>query len=366
MSRGFSSSSRFLLSVVALLALLSITACGSEAASGEADLDSNPADTGAVSVREPIGPATDLPPNELGEIMVLEYHRLGEPENEWRRSPENFRADLHLLYEAGYRPITVRQMVEGDIDIPRGTTPVVFTIDDSSAGQFHLLEDGSIDPNSMVGIWDNFQQENPGWEGGAVWCVLPAADHPSNFFGELPSREVPRAEREARIKRKLDYLVDAGHEICNHTLFHARLDRAPSDEKAQEWIGRGEDSIRVYLPDYRIVTLALPLGMWPKTRSLAWEGSYNGKPYRYQAVLEVTGGPSDSPFDTNFDPLSIKRVIVTPNALGRNLARYEQNPHKRYVSDGEREVITVPENGAERVDVARWSDREVRIVASEP
>src|SRR5690606_29335540 len=111
---------------------------------------------------------------------------------------------------------------------------------------------------------------------------------PSNFFGEKPSREVPREQREATIRRKVDYLVENRHEICNHTLYHARLDRATGDAQVQEWIGRGEDSIRVYLPeDYEIVTLALPLGMWPRNRSLAWRGEWKGRTYEYQGVLEV-------------------------------------------------------------------------------
>ena len=31
------------------------------------------------------GPKADLPPNELGEIMVLEYHLVGEKEARWER-----------------------------------------------------------------------------------------------------------------------------------------------------------------------------------------------------------------------------------------------------------------------------------------
>jgi hypothetical protein len=310
--------------------------------------------------RQPAGPATDYPPNEVGEIMVLEYHRLGEPEGEWYRSVQNFRNDLRRLYEAGYRPITMRMMVEGNIDIPRGTTPVVFTVDDSSLGQFYLLEDGRIDPNTMVGIWDAFQRENPEWEHGATWCVLPAADHPSNFFGERPSREVPRADREARIQRKVDYLVENGHEICNHTLYHARLDRARDDAQVQEWIGRGEDSIQVYLPDgYEIVTHALPLGMWPRNRSLAWRGTHAGRTYEYKAVLEVTGGPNPSPFDRAFDPHSINRLIVAPRALERQMEAYDQNPGRRYISDGNTRTIAVPEANVDRVDRSRWPDKEV-------
>jgi hypothetical protein len=258
----------------------------------------------AVPTRDrPVGPVSGLAPNELGEIMVLEYHRLGQNEGEWIRRPENFMRDLQTLYERGYRPVLMRDVVRGHIDVPAGTTPVVFTIDDSSLGQFYLLEDGSIDPNTMMGMWEQFRSQNPAWEYGAVWCILPGAEHPSNFFGEKPTREVPRAEREDRIRRKMQHIADTKHEACNHTMWHARLDRY-DDPFVQDQIGSGQDSIKAYLPaDYEIVTFALPLGMWPRNRELAWQGTYrDGKTYRNQAVLEVTGGPNPSPFDTRFDP----------------------------------------------------------------
>ncbi|CAN5693010.1 hypothetical protein BH23GEM6_BH23GEM6_28070 [soil metagenome] len=317
----------------------------------------------------PVGPVSNLPPNELGQIMVLEYHRLGEPEGEWYRSIENFRNDLQTLYERGYRPVTMRQVVEGNIDIPAGTTPVVFTIDDSSLRQFYYLENGGIDSNTMVGIWEAFQSENPAWHHGAVWCVLPAADHPSNFFGERPSREVPRAEREATIHRKVTHLVENRHEICNHTLYHARLDRG-TDAQVQEWLGRGEDSIQVYLPEgYEIVTHALPLGMWPKNRQLASRGSWPGRPgqnrpvnYEYKVVLEVSGGPNVSPFDTRFNGHSVNRLIVAPGALSRQLEAYDRNPALRYVSDGDPNTIAVPRTLQDRVDRGRWPGKQVRIV----
>ncbi len=318
----------------------------------------------ADPLRLPAGPATDIPPNELGEIMVLEYHRLGEPEGEFYRSAENFKGDLQRLYDAGYRPITVRQMLDGDIDLPRGTSPVIFTIDDSSTGQFYFREDGSVDPGTMVGMWAEFSASNPEWENGATWCVLPGADYPSNFFGERVSREVPRAEREEQIQKKVDYLVTHRHEICNHTLYHARLDRAPDDARVQEWIGRGEDSIQVYLPEnYEIVTFALPLGMWPANRSLAYSGEYQGRRYEYRGVLEVTGGPNPSPFDVAFDPLSINRVIVAPGALGRHLAGYDQRPERRFVSDGNAATIAVPEGMEDRVARDRWPDLQVTVIS---
>lgn len=314
-------------------------------------------------VLEARGPTSGLPPNEMGELLVLEYHRLGENEGEWVRRPENFWRDLERLYERGYRPVRMRDAVRGHFAIPEGTTPVVFTIDDSSLGQFYLREDGSIDPESMMGMWERFRREHPGWDGGAVWCILPGAEHPSNFFGERPSREVPRQEREDRIRRKMQHIHEAGHEACNHTMWHARLDRY-EDAFVQDQIGSGEDSIRAYLPEeHELVTFALPLGMWPRNRPLAWEGSYrDGRRYSYEAVLEVSGGPNPSPFDRRFEPRSVKRFIVAPGALERQLEAYERSPGRRLVSDGRPDVVTVPESAAADLDRSRLGGRELRIV----
>jgi hypothetical protein len=103
--------------------------------------------------------------------------------------------------------------------------------------------------------------------------------------------------------------------------------------------------------------------MWPNNRQLAWEGTYRGgKSYRKTAVLEVTGGPNPSPFDTRFDPRSINRFIVAPGALERQLSAYERNPERRYVSDGNPRTVAVPERLLDRLDRARTGDREIRVV----
>jgi hypothetical protein len=360
-------------SLAGILLASTLAGCGSDADSAEGTATATPASPGTETTPQAeaphapaqVGPNSNLPPNELGQIMVLEYHRLGEPENDYHRSAAHFRSDLESLYNGGYRPITMRQMVEGDIDLPAGLTPVVFTFDDSSQGQFYLREDGTVDPNTMMGMWDAFKADHPGWDGGATWCVLPAAEYPSTFFSERPAKEVPRAERDDRIRKKIDHLLSNGHEICNHTLYHARLDRARDDAQVQEWIGWGEDSVKVFLPaDYDIVTLALPLGQWPKNRELAWKGSYKGHPYEFKAILEVTGGPAKSPFDVEFDPHSIPRVVMAPGFLERNLANYEKNPERRFVSDGDAKTIAVPAANADRVAKAKWPALEVKVAAA--
>jgi len=355
---------------VALTLAAALAACGGEGGSSETGGAGKdiPGDTTAQAApgaaqegqpqgappapKGPTGPVANLPPNEMGRIMVLEYHRTGSPEGEFVRTLANFRKDLQSLYERGYRPVTMRQVLERNIDIPAGTTPVVFTFDDATRGQFYYRPDGSIDPNTMVGAWDAFKKQNPAWSGGGVWCILPAAAHPSNFFGETPDKATPREQREANIRKKMQWFVANNHEICNHTLFHARLDKAKDNQQAMDWIGIGEDSIKAYLPaNYDIVTFALPLGMWPKNRAAAWEGTYrNGKSYKNDVVLEVSGGPNVPPWDREWNPRSVDRFIVAPGALERQLAFWEKNPAGRYISDGDPRTVAFPRSMAARLD----------------
>jgi hypothetical protein len=74
--------------------------------------------------------------NELGRVMILEYHKIDTPEARWTRTPENFRRDLQRLWDRGYRLVALNDYVDGKIALPAGTTPLILTFDDSSPGQF--------------------------------------------------------------------------------------------------------------------------------------------------------------------------------------------------------------------------------------
>src|SRR4029453_13946149 len=129
--------------------------------------------------------------------------------------------------------------------------------------------------------------------------------------------------------KKVQWLKDQGFELCNHTLWHARLDKYP-DAVVQEQIARGQLAIDSAVPGYKVRTFALPLGMWPANRDLAKRGSWRDAKgrqtsYGYDAVLEVAGGPARSPFDPQFNPLSIPRVqVIGDSAVTRTLTGLEK------------------------------------------
>ncbi|MGH7334181.1 MAG: polysaccharide deacetylase family protein [Candidatus Rokuibacteriota bacterium] len=278
------------------------------------------------------GHAEPLPPNELGRVMILEYHKIDYPEERWTRTPENFRRDLERLYKAGYRLVALNTLLAGRIALPAGTTPVVLTFDDSSPGQFrYLSQNGTlrIDPQSAVAILEAFAQEHPEFGHVATFYVLPGASRPNRLFDQ-PEHE----------GRKLQYLVSRGFEIGNHTLWHANLSRY--DEKtvrtqiaeAQQWIQR-------HVPDYRIRTLALPHGVYPKDVQWARLGTAKGITYENDAILMVAGGAAPSPFASAFDPLRLPRIQAVQRDLDYWLTYFERRPYERFVSDGDPGVITI-------------------------
>jgi peptidoglycan/xylan/chitin deacetylase (PgdA/CDA1 family) len=284
--------------------------------------------------------AGPLQPNELGRVMILEYHKVDQPEERWTRTPANFRGDLERLWERGYRLVALNDLLDGRIATSRGTTPVVLTFDDSSPGQFKLIErNGSWvpDPDCAVGILEAFERQHPEFGRAATFFVLPGADPPNRLFNQKDLAG-----------RKLQYLAAHGYEIGNHTLWHANLAKYPVRvvrqqlATAQEWVQR-------HVPGYHIRTLALPMGAYPKDIRWAIEGAEGQVAYRHDAVLMVAGGAAPSPHTRVFDPYHLPRIQALQSELAHWLGYFERNPQERYVSDGDASVITVPPGTLDKV-----------------
>ncbi len=310
----------------AISVMLAATACSgankqqgtgnkSDSAAGSVATSQTSADTGMK-----------LPPNHAGRIPVLEYHVIGGTKNAlYTRTAESFKADLEDVYRRGYRPITIAQMLDKNFsDVPDGMSPVVFVFDDASPEQFRYVEQNGkleIDPTSGMGIWLDFAKTHPGWKNRATFCLLNGGAAGHNFFGDATKFEGQK--KEWRLQ-KVKWLADQGFELCDHTLWHARLDKY-SDAVVQEQIARNMMGIDSAVPGYKIRTLALPYGIWPKNRQLAWQGTWTdpktgqAHPYNFQAVLEVSGGPAKGPYDPQFNPHSITRIQAVGNDISKTL-----------------------------------------------
>jgi polysaccharide deacetylase len=272
-------------------------------------------------------------PNELGSIMILEYHLIQEEESRWGRSIENFKRDLEVLYQAGFRTIGMAEYIDGKIGLTAGTKPILLTFDDSSPGQFrYVVKNGKkeIDPACAVGILLDFGAKHPGFGQKAVFYVLPEAKQPHKLFGQ------PEFEAE-----KMKELVALGFEIGNHTLWHANLGKY-DPITVHKQLAQSVEAIQRSVPGYAIRSLALPFGVYPKDINLAVTGSFQGISYRHEAILKVSGGPAPSPFNTACDLLHLPRIQVPSSDFQYWLNHFEKHPGEAFISDGKADTVTFP------------------------
>jgi hypothetical protein len=288
--------------------------------------------------------APTLAPNELGRVMILEYHKIDTPEARWTRTPENFRRDLQRLWERGYRLVALNDYVDGKIALPAGTTPLILTFDDSSPGQFRYIQRGSdwvIDPECGIGILEAFAREHPGFGRAATFYVLPGANPPNRLFNQ-PDLAT----------RKLQYLVSQGYEIGNHSLWHAELGRY-SEAVVREQLAGAQEWVQRHVPGYRFRTLALPLGSYPKELGWAVSGEAKGMTYKHDAILMVAGGAAPSPHARNFDVSHLPRIQAVERDLDYWLTYFDRNPGERYVSDGDAATIPVASGSTGKLGAVR-------------
>lgn len=290
-----------------------------------------------------------IQPNELGEIMILMYHEIGDREDTWERHYDNFKKDLERLYEKGYRPINLNDLIDNNIDIEAGHTPVVLTFDDSTAGQFRYLEEKEeliIDPHCAVGIMKDFNEKNPDFEMKGTFYTIYSA--PPFRQGNL-------------VQEKMDFIIDKGMEIGNHTYNHVNL--ASADTKTMEKeLARHVKKTREYLPGYQVRSLALPYGGIPSTpeEPYLYSGEYQGTSYKNEAILLVGSNPAPSPHHKNFNLNRLPRIRGSQEQLDQWFDYFERYPERRYVSDGNPDTVAIPENLKENLKEENIKEKEIR------
>ena len=266
-------------------------------------------------------------------MLILEYHHFGTREERWTRTFDNFRGDLQALYDQGFRAVNLARYLDGKLDLPVGTSPVIFTFDDSLKSQFYLVEkDGKLDaaPDTAVAVMLDFARQHPDF-GVAGTFYVNLSPEPFGGAGTPAQR--------------LNFLVEHGFEIGNHTWHHENLGQLPVDQ-VQAAMGRQAAEVAKLVPGYQEQSMALPFGAWPKEKKLAWEGEWQGNKYRHRAVLLVGSEPAPSPFVQEYDPFALPRVQAIDSELKMWFSNLKTT---RYISDGDPEVLVVPGDRAAKL-----------------
>ncbi len=327
----------------------------------EAESTQAPAVTGTILTPEEI----DLyQPNELGNVPVLMYHNIVQeygPNQEgdvlWRTIDE-FKADLQWLYENDFYVIPFHDYVTNQIRAPAGKKPFVLTFDDSRPNQFYyqIAADGSvtIDPDSAVGIMEEFFAAHPDFGRTAFFSMLPIWC----FDFEAP-------DQTQFCDQKLQWLVDNGYEIGNHTWDHQDLYDV-SNEVFQKKIVDTTRWLQEKAPEGKAHSiLILPYGNFPQGENAdqQWQWirngwTFEGEAFALTSVVAAGANPAYSPSSVDFDVMSIARIGAKdyPAEGEADLffdfwfGQFEQRPDRLYVSDGNPDTITFPAGYADMLD----------------
>ena len=294
--------------------------------------------------------------NELGRVPVMMYHGIHDKKNSetnytggnvdkdgYQRTAEAFRDDLEFYYQSGYRMIRLVDYINGIIDVELGKSPIVITFDDSLKNNINVLgldDNGDIiiDPNSAVGVLEEFKKKYPDYNVTAT------------FFANAGLFDQPEYT-----EKILNWLIDNGYDIGNHTYSHVNFKNVDANTSVKE-VASMYMLLDEYIKGKYVNIIALPFGSPGSTEHANFKyilsGNYDGYEYHTDSCLRVGWEADYSPFSKTFKKEFIKRIRAYDNNgedfdITYNFKILEKN---RYISDGNKDNIVVSKENLDYVN----------------
>ena len=252
---------------------------------------------------------------DIKKIPVLMYHEVGNHHespysSRYVISPDNFRKQLNFLYEKGFVPVSIDEYLNDDFsEVPLGKRPVILTFDDATIGQFRFIEGTTIDPESAVGILDDFSQKHDDWRKRAAFFI--------DFVDNEGYFQVPFEQR-GKEREKISYLLKKGYEVYCHTFFHPSLDSA-----SYKSIVNDIKTFNYVMQDFDIQNssvIAMPYGAYPSA-DITWEFLDRKFDFYFAAFAKTRDKRAERVDSTNFNPRYIPRIEAPSNSIP-TLKRY--------------------------------------------
>ncbi|NOY98145.1 MAG: hypothetical protein GXP40_02935 [Chloroflexi bacterium] len=323
---------RFILALLVSTVILS--ACGTSFAEATPTVTATATlvPTATVTPTETPIPTPTVPPFYLTatvwvqepRVPIVNYHQFApdyaKKSTDHKVRFEDFIAEMTALDQAGFTLVSVEDWLDGQMVVPAGRRPLVFTMDDLFYNnQIRLDENGEPLPDTGLGIAWQFYQEHPQF--GFQWALF------SNLGDKLYANpDDPGWQDE--LGSAIAWSIDHNARVYNHTYQHVRLDKSEpadiiwqlqaNDQYLRELLTRvGREDLIPGLGNM----LAIPFGYWPNgdggQRVIREYTSPEGLPM--QAVFDidylVRAAYLGFPFGPNFDKYHIPRLALPPEVV---------------------------------------------------
>lgn len=293
--------------------------------------------------------------NELGNVPIMMYHGIHNKTNAeteytggnvdkdgYQRTAEAFRKDLEFYYQEGYRMIHLNDYVDGKIDVELGKSPIILTFDDGLANNIKVTgldESGNIiiDPNSAVGILEEFKKKYPDYHVTATFFINAGLFSQEKYNDKI-----------------IEWLLKNDYDIGNHTYSHANLSNTTKEGTIKE-VGSMYKILEEKTQGKYVKIVALPFGTpYVKTHDnfdSIINGVYEDTIYNTKATMRVGWESEVSPFSQKFDSHFLKRIrAYDNNGLDFDIEyNFKVLKNNRYISDGNVNTIVVPKEKVENI-----------------
>ena len=232
--------------------------------------------------------------------------------------------------------IRLTDYIDGNIDVELGKSPIILTFDDGLSNNMKVngLDDNGnliIDPNCAVGILENFKEKYPDYNVTATFFLNAGLFQQKEYNEQI-----------------LNWLIEHGYDIGNHTYSHVNFTKVDSNASQQE-VGSMYEILEGIIPSKYVNIVALPFGspysLEHENMNYIFKSNYNGKEYITKAALRVGWKAESSPYNIDFNPKFLKRIRAYNNNgiefdIEMNFNLLEST---RYISDGDIEKVVIPE-----------------------
>ena len=280
----------------------------------------------------PIPTATEIPFflnatvwAEEARVPIINYHQFApntsKKSTDHKIRMEDFVAGLDALNQAGFTLIHLEDWINGDLYVPEGRRPLVFTMDDLFYNnQIRLDEnDNPRGDTGMALAWE-YGQAHP--EFGFKWALF------ANLGDKWYAEGDPEGKWKDELTKTIIWCIEHDARVYNHSYTHARFDL--SDALGIFWeLEQNDLFLRQLLHSAGREDLipslgnmfAIPFGYWPEGSSYNAMVNYitpEGKPML--AVFDIDWIVNGAkfmapPYSPEFDPMRIPRIAMPPEAV---------------------------------------------------
>ena len=262
---------------------------------------------------------------EDARVPIINYHQFApntsKQSTDHKIRMEDFIAGMDALNQAGFVPIHLEDWIKGDLYVPEGKRPVVFTMDDLFYNNQIRLDEKGV-PLADTGLalaWD-YGQKHP--EFGFKWAL----------FSNLGDKWYAAGDAEGLWKEDLTetiiWSLEHDARIYNHTYRHIRMDI--SDAQGISWeLQQNDLFLRELLAKAGRTDLieglgnmfAIPFGYWPEGSGYSAMVNYitpEGQPMLGVFDIDwIANGIKfmAPPYSPEFDPMRIPRIAMPPEAI---------------------------------------------------